>query len=106
MFNDPDFLLAGCVDWSTVEDFTWWGFKAYNSPFCISGSAMGSLILHSQNDFNNEVNREQSLIPFLLQTFLSLSYMLNNSMLQELFGEASKRRNNKQEKKKIEQEKL
>jgi len=62
---------------------------------------MGSLILLSQKDFNIEVNREQSLIPFLLQTFLSLSYMLNNSMLQELFGEASKRRNNKQEKRKL-----
>jgi len=34
-------------------------------------------------------NREQSLIPFLLQTSLSHSYLLQNLMLQELFREAS-----------------
>ena len=44
-------------------------------------------------------NREQSLILFLLQTSLSLSYLLHNSMSKELFGEASKRRNNKKKKK-------
>ena len=36
-------------------------------------------------------------IPFLLQTFLSLSYLLHNSMSKEVFGEASKFRNKKQE---------
>ena len=52
---------------------------------------------------------ELSLIPFFLQTSLSLSYLLHNSLSKELFGEASKCRNKKQEerrKKKIEQEKL
>jgi len=39
-------------------------------------------------------NREQSLVPSL-----SLSYLLHNSMSQELFGEASKPRNKKQEEK-------
>ena len=48
----------------------------------------------------------KSLIPFLLQTSLSLSYLLHNLMSQELFGEASKRRNKKKTKTKIEQEKL
>ena len=48
----------------------------------------------------------KSLIPFLLQTSLSLSYLLHNLMAQELFGEASKRRNKKKTKTKIEQEKL
>ena len=54
-------------------------------------------------------NREQSLIPFLLQTSMSLFYLLHNSMSKELFVEALKCRNKKQEarrKKKIEQEKL
>ena len=38
------FYSASCVDWSTVEDSTWWGFKASNSPFCKSGAVMVSLI--------------------------------------------------------------
>ena len=54
-------------------------------------------------------HREQSPIPFLLQTSLFLSYLLHNSMSKELFGEASNFRNKKHEarrKKKIEREKL
>ena len=60
-------------------------------------------------DFNKKENREQSIIPFLLLPSLSFSYQLHNSMSQELFGEALKHRNKKQEarrKKKIEQEKF
>ena len=60
-------------------------------------------------DFNKKDNKEQSLILFLLQTSLSLSYLLHNSMSKDLFGEASTQRNKKQEarsKKKIKQEKL
>ena len=53
----------------------------------------------SWKDYNTKENREQSLIPFLLQTSLSLSYLLHNLMSKELFGEASKRRNIKQEEK-------
>jgi len=37
------------------------------------------------------------ILILLLQTSLSLSYLLHNSMSQELFGEASKQRNKKQE---------
>ena len=37
------------------------------------------------------------LKPFFLQTFLSLSYLLHNSMLKELFGKALKCKNKKQE---------
>jgi len=48
----------------------------------------------SWKDYNMKDNREQSLVPSL-----SLSYLLHNSMLQELFGEASKPRNKKQEEK-------
>ena len=50
----------------------------------------------SQKDYTMKENREQS---FLLQTSLSLSYLLHNWMSKELFGETSKRRNNKQEEK-------
>ena len=61
----------------------------------------------NQKEFNTKENRDQSLVPFLLKTSLPLSYLLHNSMSQELFGEASKRRNKKQEEKmEIEQEKL
>ena len=61
---------------------------------------MGFLkILLSQKDYNIKENREQFLVPFLLQAFLSLSYLLHNSMSKELFREASKHRNNKQEEK-------
>jgi len=55
--------------------------------------------------YTTKENREKSLIPFLLQTPLSLSYLLHNLMSKELFGEALKCRNKKQEtrsKKKIE----
>ena len=46
---------------------------------------------------NTKDNKEQSLIPFLLQISLSLFYLLQNLMSKELFGEASKYRNKKQE---------
>ena len=39
------------------------------------------------------------ILILLLQTSLSLSYLLHNSMSQDLFGEASKHRNKKQEEK-------
>ena len=39
------------------------------------------------------------ILLLLLQTSLSLSYLLHNSMSQDLFGEASKHRNKKQEEK-------
>ena len=86
MHNNTFFYLNGCLDWSTVEDSTWWGFKASSSPFCISGAVMGFLkFLLSWKDVNRKENREQSLKPFLLQTFLSFSYLLHNLMSQEQF---------------------
>ena len=72
----------------------------------ILGAVMGFLkISIYTEDFDKKENREQSLIPFLLQTSLSLSCLLHNWMSQALFREASKRRNKKQEarRKKIEQ---
>jgi len=42
-------------------------------------------------------HREKSPIPFFLQTSSSLSYLLYNSMLKELFGKALKCKNKKQE---------
>jgi len=41
-------------------------------------------------------HREQSPIPFFLQTSLSLSYLLHNLMSKELFGKALKCKNKKQ----------
>ena len=43
--------------------------------------------------------RKTGIFTEILQTFLSLSYLIHNSMSQELFGENSKRRNKKQEEK-------
>ena len=45
-------------------------------------------------------NREQSPIHFLLQTSLSLSYLLHNSDVKKLFGKALKRENEINKKKK------
>ena len=57
----------------------------------ILGAVMGFLkISIYTEDFDKKENREQSLIPFFLQTSLSLSYLLHNLMSQELFGEVSK----------------
>ena len=42
-------------------------------------------------------HREKSPIPFFLQTSLSLSYLLHNLMLKEIFGKALKCKNKKQE---------
>ena len=35
------FYSASFEDWTRVEDSSQWGFKAYNSLFCIRGAAMG-----------------------------------------------------------------
>jgi len=84
----PVFYSTSCEDWTAVEDFSQYGFKAYNSPFCIRGAVMGFLkIPICQKDYISKENREQSLIPFLLQTSLSLSYLLHNSVSKELFEE-------------------
>ena len=100
MQNDISFYSADFEDWTAVEDSSWWGFKAFNSPFCYKIAVVDFLkIPLSQKDFNTKENREQSLLPFLLQTSLSLSYLLHN-LMSELFGEASKHRNNKQAEKK------
>jgi len=42
-------------------------------------------------------HREQSPIPFFLQTSLSLSCLLHNLMSEELFGKALKCKNKNQE---------
>ena len=69
MHNDTGFYSTSCEDWTAVDHSFSWGFKAYNSPFCIRGAVMGFLkIPLSWKDSNKKDNREQSLIPFLLQT--------------------------------------
>ena len=37
----PVFYSTSCEDWTVVEDFSQCGFRAYNSPFCISGAVIG-----------------------------------------------------------------
>ena len=58
---------------------------------------VNSLIPLSGKQYKMKEHREKSPIPFFLQTSLSLSYLLHNSMLNELFGKALKCKNKKQE---------
>jgi len=53
-------------------------------------------------------HREKSPIPFFLQTSLSLSHLLHNLMLKELFGKKNKEKQETRRKKKkeIEQKKV
>ena len=100
----PMFYSADCDDWKIPPDGA---LKRLPTPhFCIRGAVMGFLkISLSRKDFKTKENREQSLIPFLLKTFLSLSYLLHYLMSKVLFGEASKHRNNKKKKKENQTEK-
>jgi len=70
---------------------------------------VNSLIPLTGKQYKRKEHREKSPIPFFLQTSLSLSYLLHNSMLKELFGKAIKCKKQKQEarkKKEIEQKKV
>ena len=89
------FYLASCEDWTTFVDSTWWCFKAFNSPFCISGAVMGFL---SQKDFKTKESKDlllKSLIPFILQTSLSPSFLLHNLMSQETTKEITRNKKKK-----------
>jgi len=72
-------------------------FKDHNSPFCIWGAVMGKFLNSPGKQYEMKEHKEKSPIPFFLQTSLSLSYLLHNLMLIELFGKASKCKNKKQE---------
>ena len=66
----PVFYSNRCEDWTTMEDTSQSrAFRDHNSPFCILGAVMQ----------------------------LSLSYLLHNLTLKELFGKALKCKNKKQE---------
>jgi len=69
---------------------------------------VNSLIPLTGKQYKMKEHRDKSPVPFFLQTSLSLSYLLHNSMLKELFGKALKCKNKKQEQeeKKIEQKKV
>ena len=80
--------MTSYEDWTALEDSSQWDFKAYNTPFHIRGAVMSFLrFCYSLKDYNTKENSEQFLIPFLLQTSLSISYLLHSSMSKELFGE-------------------
>jgi len=56
--------------------------------FAKRGSFMGFLKIPLKSErLSHEGKQEQSLISFLLQTSVSLSYLLFNLMSKELFGE-------------------
>ena len=66
-------------------------------PILHKGCSYGySLITLTGKQYKMKEHREKSPIPFFLQTSLSLSYLLPNLMLKELFGKALCK-NNKQE---------
>jgi len=58
---------------------------------------VNSLISLTGKQHKMKEHREIFPIPFFLQTSLSLSYLLHNSKLKELFGKALKCKNKKQE---------
>ena len=62
-------------------------FRAHNSPFCIRGAVMGFLNPLNGKQYKMKEHREQSLIPFFLQTSLSLSYLLHNLMSKKNYLE-------------------
>ena len=68
---------------------------------------VNSLIPLTEKQYEMKEHREKSPIPFFLQTSLSLSYLLHNSMAKELFGKALKFKNkiNKKEEENFEWEK-
>ena len=37
----PVVYSTNCEDWTVVEDSSQWGFKPYNSPFCIRAALLG-----------------------------------------------------------------
>jgi len=40
----PVFYSTTCKkNWTAVKDSSQWGFRAYNSPFCVRGGVMGLL---------------------------------------------------------------
>ena len=94
MQNDNGFLLDQMGGMECFGRFH--SRELYNSPFCIRSAVMGFL---NSVKFWKTLTQRKAGIPFLLQTSLSLSCLLHNSMSQELFEEASKQRNKKQEEK-------
>ena len=94
------FYSTSCEDWTAIEDSSLESLRAYNSPFCIRGAVMDFLNPpYLGKSIIKKEHREQSPIPFLLQTSLSLSYLLYNLMSKKLFGKI-----NKEKEENIEQE--
>jgi len=76
-----------------MEDSSQESFRTYNSSFCIRVAVMVFLNPKTWKEYNKKEHKEQSPIPFLLQTSFSLSYLLHNSMSKSLFGKALKCKN-------------
>ena len=103
MHNDTGSLL----DQMRGLDCYWRKLSGITTPHFEYGVQLwvNSLIPLTGKQYKIKEHREKSTIPFFLQTSLSLSYLLHNSMLKELFGKALKCINKKEEEN-FEQEKL
>ena len=103
MHNDTGFLLDQMWGLDCHGRYLSIELSEITTPHFAYGVQLwvNSLIPLTGKQYKMKEHREKSPIPFFLQTSLSLSYLLHNSMLKELFGKAlkCKTRNNKQEEK-------
>ena len=79
------FFSTRCEDWNAMVDSSQETFQGSQLPILHNGCSYGfSLIPLTGKQYKMKEHREKSPIPFFLQTSLSLSYLLHNSMLKEL----------------------
>ena len=98
MHNDTSFYSTRSEDWTAMKDSSQESFQGSQLPILHKGWSYGiSLIPLTGKQYKMKEQREQSPIPFFLQTSLSLSYLLHKSMSKELLGKALKCKNNKQQ---------
>ena len=98
MHNDTGFLLDQMWGLDYHGRYLSRELSGITTPHFAYGVQLwvNSLIPLTGKQYKMKEHREKSPIPFFLQTSLSLSYLLHNSMLKELFGKALCK-NNKQE---------
>ena len=96
--NDIDFLLDQMWGLHCHGRYLSKELSGITTPHFAYGVKLwvNSLIPLTGKQYKMKEHREKSPIPFFLQT-LSLSYLLQNSMLKELFGKALKCKKKKQE---------
>ena len=99
MHNDTGFLLDQMWGLDCHGRYLSRELSGITTPHFAYGVQLwvNSLIPLTVKQYKMKEHREKSPIPFFLQTSLSLSYLLYNSMLKELFGKALKCNYKKQE---------